>query len=108
MYKIGKELLEDSFIGVFPLDKIPQYFNCGGYVVNTQTSNLPGEHWIAFNVKPHSIDVFDPFGIYYPSALVSRVLRSGKTVNFSRKKCQYILTNNCGHLCLLWLMLQYL
>lgn len=96
-------LLEDEFIGVFPLDKIPNKLINGAYVVNTHTSELKGEHWLAIYVKQTKIDVFDPFGFYYPSILVNHVTKAGKPVYFSKRKCQNMLTNNCGPLCLLWL-----
>ena len=108
VYDIGKTLLGNKFVGVFPLDKIPKKLRCGGYIVNTDPSTQPGEHWIAFNVRQNSISVFDPFGEIYPAALVTQLKSTHKKINFNRFQCQNILTTNCGHLCLLWLTLQYM
>ena len=59
------------FRGVFPLDKLPDYLQPGAYVINTHSSNLPGEHWIAISVRHDIIRVFHPLGMYYPIKLVT-------------------------------------
>ena len=46
-YALGHS--KDAFLGVFPMDtlprQVPHYPAC--MVVNTQSHNLPGEHWIS-------------------------------------------------------------
>ena len=63
----------NNFIGVFPLDKLPSKIYYGDkLIVNTDTSNLPGEHWLAASYrKPGIIDAFDPLGLYYPTKLIN-------------------------------------
>ena len=101
--------MEEKFIGVYPLDRIPNHFKEGGYVINSQTRDLPGEHWIAIYVGRNQIKVFDPFGFYYPSSLVRKVIvQSNKPVYFNYERTQNYATTNCGQLCLLWLTLQNL
>ena len=46
---IGKSKLGSLWLGVYPIDKIP-FLTEGCFVVNTQTSTLPGEHWLAVNI----------------------------------------------------------
>ena len=41
-------------------------------------SNLDGEHWLAFFIKPMEILVFDPYGFYYPALLVTKLQSVGK------------------------------
>jgi hypothetical protein len=100
--KIGQHLLGSSWLGVFPLDHIPM-IEPGGFIVNTQTSNLPGEHWIAVYIKPFEINVFDPLGCYYPSLLVNTLERMSCTIKYNKYHCQDPLTQSCGQYCLLWL-----
>ncbi len=54
---------EPSYLGAFALDQLPalrppQKNHC--FIVNTQTSNLPGQHWVAVRVRYGSAWIFDP------------------------------------------------
>jgi len=64
----------DNFIGVFPLDKLPIHLPHGGqtrFIVNTDSHNLSGQHWIAVSYEKGGImRAFDPLGVHYPSRLV--------------------------------------
>ena len=90
-----------KWVGVFPLDKIP-INRRGGMIINTQESNLPGEHWIAIYVDD-SIFVMDPLGFYYPQPLVNLVSETRKKVFYNKIQYQDPLTDFCGHICLIWL-----
>jgi len=98
----GKILLGPQFIGVFPLDEIP-FIQPGGFIVNSQSANLPGEHWIAVFVSPTKIEVFDPMGFYYPQLLVSTLERTKLQIYYNTIRYQHPLTTVCGHYCLIWL-----
>ena len=78
--KVGSKLLGQHWLGVFTLDKIP-ILEPGGFIVNTHTSNLPGEHWIAVHINPSEIKVFDPLGYYYPPKLVNTLAQASKPIN---------------------------
>lgn len=94
-------MLEDQWLGVFPLEKIP-FLKEGGFIINTDTMPLPGEHWLAVYIKD-DIKVFDPFGYYYPSLLVDKLSLMRKTIIYNRTQYQDRNTFTCGHYCLLWL-----
>ena len=100
--RIGQRLLGNAWNGVHPLDKLP-YLIEGGYIVNTQTSNLDGEHWLAFYIKPMEILVFDPYGFYYPALLVTKLQSVGKNIHYNRNQYQSFNTKDCGQHCLKWL-----
>jgi len=102
---MGKIILGDAWRGVYPLDKIPQ-LKPGGYIINTHTSNLEGEHWIALYVKPNLIKAFDSFGHFYPSILVNK-LHAIAPVKYNTTQYQEYGTKTCGQYCLLWLSNQY-
>ena len=98
-----------NFMGVYALDKLPtniipqqqqRYFN---FVVNTDTYNLLGTHWIAVHVDRHKIYLFDPMGIYYPPLLCKYVIRFGKPIVYNWKQFQPITEKTCGQYCLRWL-----
>ena len=100
--KIGRKILGSKWLGVFSLDKLP-ILRLGGLIVNTHTSNLPGEHWIALHVGKNKINVMDPFGLYYPDKLVKEISKYKKKIHFNRKCYQDPTTKFCGHICLIWL-----
>ena len=80
----------------------------GGFIVNTDTSNLPGQHWIAVYINQSEIQVFDPLGFYYPALLVNTLMRMNTNVVFNRIRCQPPNTTICGQCCLLWLAVKIL
>ena len=107
LVKIGRKLLGNKFIGVFPLDKLPKYLKNGAYIINTQSSNLPGEHWLAFVIKQHAIEVFDSFGYYYPTLLVNKLQRLKRNISYNRRQYQLHNETTCGQFCIVWLYNQF-
>lgn len=101
-----QQLLGSKFIGVFPLDKLPSWIPNGGLIVNSQTSNLEGEHWIAVYIHPNVIKVFDPMGLFYPPLLVSKLEKLKRRIEYNRIMYQSPFTETCGHYCILWLHVQ--
>ena len=105
---LGKKCLGERYIGTFPLNSPPFYLKPNTcFIINTQSANLPGEHWLAVNITYTNIELFDPFGLYYPSSLVNYLTRSSKHVTFNRKQYQDFNTNLCGYYCLKWLVDKY-
>lgn len=49
----------ENFVGVFPLDSIP-FIESGSLIVNTQSKNLPGQHWVCATITETDIYYFDP------------------------------------------------
>ena len=103
--QIGKELLGSKFVGVFPLDKVE--LKEGAIIVNTQSETLPGEHWIAINITPLKINVFDPLGTFYPSSLVRKLAEFRRKTIYNNAMIQNPQSNTCGEHCLIWLYNQY-
>ena len=103
---LGKRMIVD-FLGAFPLDRLPPSScltknNCG-FIVNTQTHNLPGEHWLAVYIGEKSIHAFDPLGIYYPSQLVAYLQQGYKRIYYNNVRYQDPKSHLCGLYCLVWL-----
>jgi len=76
-------------------------------IINTHTSNLGGEHWLAVYHKPDKIYVFDSFGFYYPSILVTHLSRMSKPIVYNKIRYQDPFSTTCGQHCLLWLKKQH-
>lgn len=97
----------DNFLGVFPLDEMPTLSTLQpgqSFVLNTQTHNLPGQHWIAIYNGWEHILVFDPLGYCYPPYLVDRLHELRKPVQYNREMVQNPFTTTCGDHCIAWLM----
>ena len=104
--KLGK-LHVKHFIGVFPLDKLPIHIEpVSRLIVNTDSHNLQGQHWIALSFEKGGIVLaFDPFGWYYPPLLISRIhsIPSVHRVMYNRKMFQKLTERTCGLYCLQFL-----
>ncbi len=89
-----------SFLGVFALDEIPKRLPppCG-IIVNSQTSNLAGLHWIAVLVSTEtSCHIYDSLGGPPATNLTSAIharLPSVK-ISFNTSRDQHPLANTCG------------
>ena len=68
-----KNIKRNSFMGVLAINQLPyiqSYLRPCGLIVNTDSANLPGEHWIAviLNICGRG-EIFDSFGELPPSEL---------------------------------------
>lgn len=108
--KVAREKLKiKGFLGVYSLDKLPVHLPSPPYrfIVNTHTSNLPGEHWLAVSgEKTGKIYVFDPMGFFYPPLLVQYLAKLRKPLIFNKTAYQSPSSRECGQYCLSWLQLR--
>jgi len=106
IYHIAKNTIP-GFIGVFPLDKMPLHIGRApkSLIVNTDTSNLEGKHWIAISYEQGGIiHAFDPLGFYYPPLLVSKLHSMPyQHVIYNRKMIQNPFAPTCGPHCIAFL-----
>ena len=58
--KIGVKLFGKKYLGTRPQDAI-MYKN-GFQIINTDTSNKRGEHWVALFITDKNVYVYDSFG----------------------------------------------
>lgn len=104
--RLGKSLFGYRYLGTFALDKVPLHFikdaKLQHFVINTQTSNLPGQHWIAVTVYDNEkAYIFDSFGVPPPSLLVNQLKRRGiQKIYYSQQQVQNFGTLLCGQLAL--------
>lgn len=104
--ELGKRHVK-GFMGVFPLDKFPKHIGISlkSFIINTDTHNLPGQHWLAVSYeRPGIAYAFDPLGMYYPLPLVANLYRNpSNRVIFNRKMYQMPWERNCGLHCISFL-----
>ena len=87
-----------SYKGTFPWDKCPK-LNNGSYVINTDCSHRPGQHWVAYHVRNGRVEFFDSYG---NSPSYFRVLPDADKHN--GKRLQGLLSTTCGHYCVYYLL----
>jgi len=92
-----------NFLGTFAKDQVPSNssltrFPCC-FISNTDNSNQPGEHWVAFWFdSKDSSEFFDSYG-YQPSIFGFILLCN----HFNRTCIQSLHSNVCGQYCLFYL-----
>ena len=103
LQKLGEKHVK-HFVGVFPLDKLPSHiYPTSRLIVNTDTYNLGGKHWIALSYEKGGIVLaFDPLGLFYPLLLVNKLYSNPmvKHVLFNRKMIQLPWERTCGMHCI--------
>lgn len=73
-YVYNNRLLAPHFLGVYSIDCLPLYICKSllptGFIVNTDSSNLPGKHWIAIILLANGQgEFFYSFGVHPPTRL---------------------------------------
>lgn len=105
----GKHLLGPRlYLGTFAIDRVPQVICHRGqpqqvhFIINTQTSNLPGQHWVAVSIDclHHTAYIFDSFGQPPPTLLVKQLRSHVKRIYYNTRQVQAPNTQNCGQLAL--------
>ena len=95
------------FIGVFPKDQLPLAATATKnltFVVNTDASNLPGQHWIAVFVRDKTTAyVFDPFGQSPPLKLQSWFNNRNIEWTCNLRCVQPLNSELCGAYCIYFL-----
>ena len=96
-----------AFLGVYPIDSLPSavtVYPCF-LVVNTQSHNLPGEHWIAIFVdKQKRGEIFDSLALP-PSLLLMRWMnRFCRTWKRNLLSYQHPLSATCGSFVLYFIL----
>ena len=105
--KYVQELKIPNFRGVFMKDSLPKEVNaieCG--IMNFNTSDQPGSHWVCYYKDLHRRIYFDSFGQITPIELqkylkTAREFDAGVGVILRNTDIvQRVNTHVCGHLCL--------
>ena len=105
----SEQMVRDIFVGVFAADELPKEKEYpGGYIANTDQSNQPGKHWVAFFCEKYGeIEVFDSYG--YNPAVYSEYLKNWIGDDFiiqSTSKLQEHESTVCGQYCMFYILLR--
>ena len=107
-FTINKILLSNkvtkySFIGVFSSDTLPSYAQTGYYVVNLDTSQQPGSHWIAIKISKSKCknEYFDSYGLGPPTVRFKRFMKYNYI--YISKRLQHSLSTTCAQWCIYYI-----
>jgi hypothetical protein len=84
--------------GTFAMDKVPPIVD-GIYVVNTDCSHLPGQHWVCYYVDNSKIEFFDAYG-----NVTDFYIGLPEADQCNLKKLQGSRSSSCGQWCVLYLL----
>jgi hypothetical protein len=103
-----------TYLGAFALDKVPSFPPppCNTsvcFIVNTQTANLPGQHWIAVRCVLDRAWIFDPLAspLGPPPELCDHLLLHCQMtmLHFCKTMIQPLNTTTCGYHCVYFLLM---
>lgn len=113
--QIGTVLLKDLrsrrvFRGVYPRNKLPYFVNTRqpcAFVINTDNSDGPGEHWVAvwFDGRGKA-EYFDSFGLppsFYPD-IEKFILRHSYHYRYNQRLIQDLTSSACGYYVLYFIL----
>lgn len=81
------------------LPDVPFPMECG--IINLDSSNNSGTHWVAYAKINKKIEYFDSYGNLKPPKELLKYM--GKNIQYNYDNLQGNHLYNCGHLCLTFL-----
>lgn len=90
--------------GVYMRDSLPKKIRRNeSAVVNLDSKNRPGTHWVCYFKKGDIVWYMDSFGVC-PTVELIKYFGKNSTVIYSSERIQGFDAINCGHLCLQFLI----
>lgn len=95
-------VLKSNVVGVFAADQLPRILSKhpSGFIVNTDISSKPGQHWCSFYIeKTGIVEFFDSYGRsaqYYSDYFKEWIVGRADKVKYNSKQIQSDYSNVCG------------
>lgn len=101
LLKYVKKLGIPHFRGIFMRDSLPSTppRRCESAIINLDSVEGAGTHWVAYKKIDNSVLYFDSFGSLKPPIELVRYFDKYK-IKYNPDAYQTYNTINCGHLCL--------
>lgn len=100
LLQMGKQILPSSFKGVFPKDALPKAKRRQQmFILNTDTANLQGTHWVAVIVRNGEGYYFDSFGNIPPLKVSNWLTQNSNKWSSNTRQVQSYLSQQCGYFC---------
>jgi len=91
---------QTGFLGTFPRDRLPTVIKRrpSGIIVNTDTSNEPGEHWVAIYLcRDGCAEYFDSFGLPpLHKEIIAFLNDHNEGWDYNRVTLQDVSSDTCG------------
>ena len=107
--EIDKKVSAPDFLGAFSFDELPTKPKNGTFtaILNVDSSNLPGSHWIAIIYKNSCFYFIDSYGRHFNDGTFPKAF-STTIKNYFGKNCyktntkmfQQLTSNACGDYCI--------
>ena len=95
-----------KYRGCFMQDELKEYKN-GYYIINTDTKNNTGIHWVAMYNTPTSSYIFDSYGrdTHKIMPILKKTIQGGgRKIVESDKDQDQKNSQVCGHICIAWIL----
>jgi hypothetical protein len=103
--EIAKKIFGKMFHGVYPSDQIPSLsLNKKYAILNLDSSDMGGSHWVAVARDKNDILIYDSFGRKAKKIIPSLTNSTGKIINTDLDAEQKIEETDCGARCIAWLI----
>lgn len=104
LYQMSKDLLPASFKGVFARDELPKrMLRHQMFILNTDTSNLQGTHWVAVIVRHGEGYYFDSLGFTPPLMVIHWLNKYCNKWTCNTRQIQTNFSQTCGYFCIQFL-----
>ena len=101
-YMLGDEYISKYFVQVVSYDELPNKSEIPVlYVVNTDTSEGFGKHWVCVFIQEDMIEYFDSLG-KEPKELYKFLRNQNIPFKYSLKQIQQNYSDVCGDYCILY------
>jgi len=86
-----------NFIGVFPIDMIPDIKKNNSMVINLDSHDQPGSHWVGLFSNDNDVYYYDSYGLYPPPEVVKICKKSRLNCIYSSNEIQHENSILCGY-----------
>jgi len=86
-----------TFLGVYSRDTIPDDLTHGSGIINLETSEESGSHWVCFYSFVDHVFYFDSYGLQPPEEFISK---STQRIKYSNSEIQNADSIMCGYYCI--------
>jgi len=103
---LGNPSTKKIFRGVFASDKLPKKIikHPAIIIANTDSSDRPGTHWVAFYFKnATTAEFFDSYGQYPQNKhFINFLKKNSEKFSYNKQQVQGYFSDTCGHYCILF------
>ena len=101
LYKLGKILFGDRFIGVYSANEFPRVKEGEMFIINTDPNTKPGLHWLAM-YKKNKLYGYDSYARRIQT--LSKYFKNKRIINANSFRQESYKGSDCGSLAMAYLV----